>query len=70
MDVVLAWRRDEPNAIRDGFLDLLRNNRAEIERLNAAASKVTGAEISRLRRNRLDHKPVTVKSRSKIQELS
>ena len=26
-----------PNAIRDGFLDLLRNNRAEVERVNAAA---------------------------------
>jgi hypothetical protein len=25
------------NAIRDSFLDLLRNNRAEVERVNAAA---------------------------------
>ena len=53
MDVVLAWRRDEPNAIRDGFLDLLRNNRAEIERVNAAASKAAGSEISRLRRSQV-----------------
>jgi hypothetical protein len=30
MNVVLAWCRDEPNAIRDGFLDLSRNNLALI----------------------------------------
>ena len=29
LDVVLAWRRDELNAIRDCFLALLRNNRPE-----------------------------------------
>ena len=32
LDVVLAWRRDEPSAIRDGFLALLRKRRPEIER--------------------------------------
>jgi DNA-binding transcriptional LysR family regulator len=31
-DVVLAWRRDEPNPIREGFLDLIRRNLPEIER--------------------------------------
>jgi hypothetical protein len=29
----LAWRRDEPGAIRDPFLELLRKNRAAIARL-------------------------------------
>jgi DNA-binding transcriptional LysR family regulator len=33
VEVILAWREDEPDAIRDGFLDLLRANRPEIERL-------------------------------------
>lgn len=32
-DVVLAWRNNEPDAIRDGFLNLLRTSRPEIERL-------------------------------------
>jgi DNA-binding transcriptional LysR family regulator len=32
VDVVLAWRDNEPDAIRDGFLNLLRKNRGEIER--------------------------------------
>jgi DNA-binding transcriptional LysR family regulator len=38
LDVVLAWRREEPNSIRDGFLNLLRKSRTEIERMmqNAA----------------------------------
>jgi DNA-binding transcriptional LysR family regulator len=31
-DVVLAWRRNEPDAVRDSFLDLLRANQAEIDR--------------------------------------
>jgi DNA-binding transcriptional LysR family regulator len=33
VEVVLAWRADDPDAIREGFLDLLRGNRSEIERL-------------------------------------
>jgi DNA-binding transcriptional LysR family regulator len=33
VEVVLAWRADDPDAIRDGFLDLLRRNRSDIERL-------------------------------------
>ncbi len=33
IDVVLAWRADAPDAIREGFLNLLRGNRPEIERL-------------------------------------
>jgi DNA-binding transcriptional LysR family regulator len=31
--VVLAWRADDPDAIREGFLNLLRGNRSEIVRL-------------------------------------
>ena len=31
-DVILAWRRTGPAIVRDGFLDLLRNARQEIER--------------------------------------
>jgi DNA-binding transcriptional LysR family regulator len=30
LDVILAWRRDEPDAIRDSFLNLLRKNRPAI----------------------------------------
>jgi DNA-binding transcriptional LysR family regulator len=33
VEVVLAWRTDDPDAIREGFVDLLRENRSEIERL-------------------------------------
>jgi DNA-binding transcriptional LysR family regulator len=33
LDVVLAWRRNEPDAIRDSFLNLLRDNRPEILRM-------------------------------------
>jgi DNA-binding transcriptional LysR family regulator len=33
IDVVLAWRADSPDAIREGFLNLLRGSRSEIERL-------------------------------------
>ncbi len=33
VDVVLAWRRDDPDASRDRFLSLLRKNRPEIERV-------------------------------------
>lgn len=33
VDVVLAWRADDPDAIRDAFLDLLKNSRPEIERI-------------------------------------
>jgi DNA-binding transcriptional LysR family regulator len=33
LDVILAWRRNEPDAIRDTFLDLLRKSRPEILRL-------------------------------------
>jgi len=33
VEVVLAWRDDDPDAIRDSFLDLLRANRPEMERL-------------------------------------
>jgi hypothetical protein len=29
----MAWRRDDASAIRDGFLDLLRKNISEIERM-------------------------------------
>jgi hypothetical protein len=43
LDVILAWRRNEPDAIRDGFLNLLRKNRPTIvpptenvERLDSA----------------------------------
>jgi len=50
MDLVLAWRRDEPSAIRDDFLDLLRKNRPEIERLNATRLKIAEREVLRLRR--------------------
>ncbi|MGC2160999.1 MAG: LysR substrate-binding domain-containing protein [Silvibacterium sp.] len=32
VEVVLAWRDNDPDAIRDGFLDLLRKNRPEMER--------------------------------------
>jgi hypothetical protein len=32
VDVVLAWRQSDPDAIRDGFLNLLRKNRPDIER--------------------------------------
>ena len=32
VDVVLAWRHSDPDAIRDGFLSLLRKNRPDIER--------------------------------------
>ena len=31
-DVVLAWRRNEADAVRDGFLELLRSHRPEIAR--------------------------------------
>jgi hypothetical protein len=30
LDVILAWRRHEPDAIRDSFLNLLRKNRPAI----------------------------------------
>jgi DNA-binding transcriptional LysR family regulator len=33
VEVVLAWRDDDPDSIRDSFLDLLRANRPEMERL-------------------------------------
>jgi DNA-binding transcriptional LysR family regulator len=33
LEVVLAWRQEEPSAIRDGFLHVLRKNLPEIERL-------------------------------------
>jgi len=33
LDVIVAWRRDEPDAIRDSFLALLQKNRSGIERL-------------------------------------
>ena len=32
VDVVLAWRQNEPDAIRDGFVNLLRKSRPDIER--------------------------------------
>lgn len=48
MDVVLAWRRGEPSAIRDGFLELLRKHRPEIERQNAARLKIAEREVLRL----------------------
>ena len=32
VDVVLAWRQSDPDAIRDGFLNLLRKSRPDIER--------------------------------------
>jgi DNA-binding transcriptional LysR family regulator len=32
IDVVLAWRQDDPDAIRDSFVNLLRKNRPEIVR--------------------------------------
>jgi hypothetical protein len=32
LDVVLAWRHKEPNAIRDSFLNVLRSSRSEILR--------------------------------------
>jgi len=32
LDVVLAWRQSDPDAIRDGFLNLLRKSRPDIER--------------------------------------
>ncbi len=33
VDVILAWRADDPDAIREGFLDLLRGSRSEIGQL-------------------------------------
>jgi DNA-binding transcriptional LysR family regulator len=33
IEVVMAWRREDANAIRDSFLDLLRKNASEIERI-------------------------------------
>jgi DNA-binding transcriptional LysR family regulator len=33
IEVILAWRADSPDAIREGFLNLLRGSRSEIERL-------------------------------------
>lgn len=33
VEVVLAWRENDPDVIRDGFLDLLRKNRPELERI-------------------------------------
>jgi DNA-binding transcriptional LysR family regulator len=33
IDVVLAWRQSDPDAIRDGFVSLLRKNQAEIKRM-------------------------------------
>lgn len=32
VDVVLAWRQSDPDAIRDGFLSLLRKSRPDSER--------------------------------------
>jgi DNA-binding transcriptional LysR family regulator len=32
VDVILAWRQNDPDAIRDGFLNLLRKNRPTIDR--------------------------------------
>jgi DNA-binding transcriptional LysR family regulator len=32
LDVIVAWRHDEPDAIRDGFLNLLRKNRTDVQR--------------------------------------
>ena len=32
VDVVLAWRQSDPDAIRDGFVNLLRKSRPDIER--------------------------------------
>jgi DNA-binding transcriptional LysR family regulator len=32
VDVVLAWRQDDPDAIRDSFVNLLRKSRPDIER--------------------------------------
>jgi DNA-binding transcriptional LysR family regulator len=32
VDVVLAWRQNDPDAIRDSFLNLLRRNQVQIER--------------------------------------
>ena len=32
VDVVLVWRQSDPNAIRDGFLNLFRKSRPDIER--------------------------------------
>jgi hypothetical protein len=46
LDVVLAWRRDELSAVRDGILELVRKNRPEIERLKYAA-KVAAREMAR-----------------------
>jgi len=37
VDVVLAWRQDDPNAIRDGFVHLLRKSQPEIERAMQAS---------------------------------
>jgi hypothetical protein len=37
LDVIVAWRHDEPDAIRDRFLNLLRKNRTGIERLMQSA---------------------------------
>jgi DNA-binding transcriptional LysR family regulator len=47
LDVVLAWRRDEPSAVRDGILELVRKNRPEIERLNAMRLKIAAREMAR-----------------------
>jgi DNA-binding transcriptional LysR family regulator len=50
-DVVLAWRRDKPNAIRDSFLDLLRENRAEIQPPNTMDLKGSERDVARSHRS-------------------
>ena len=40
IDVMLAWRQNDPDAIRDSFLSLLRKNQPEIER--AMLSSIRG----------------------------
>ncbi len=41
VDVILAWRRGQPSAIRDGFLALLRERRPQIERLMSDAPSLS-----------------------------
>lgn len=60
VDLVMAWRRDETNTVRDSFLDLLRNERAEIERANMAASKDAATGGSHLRRKRVQNRYLAV----------